>query len=87
MANALAVAGPNSKYEQPDAAPSGFLAGLWHGLILPITFIVSLFNMNVRIYETNNSGRWYDFGFLIGASSSLGGSGTAVGGSTGGIQR
>ncbi len=86
MANALAVAGPNSKYEQPDAAPAGFLAGLWHGLILPITFIVSLFNMNVRIYETNNSGRWYDFGFLIGVSSSFGGSGSTVNGSTGGIQ-
>ena len=85
MANALAVAGPNSKYRQLDAAPAGFLAGLWHGLILPITFIVSLFNMNVRVYETNNSGRWYDFGFLVGASSSLGGSGSTVNGSTGGI--
>ena len=85
MANALAVAGPNSKYQQPDAAPAGFLAGLWHGLIFPITFIVSLFNMNVRIYETKNSGRWYDFGFLIGASSSLGGSGATVDGPIGGI--
>ena len=84
MANALAVAGPNSKYHQPGAAPAGFLAGLWHGLILPITFIVSLFSMNVRIYETNNSGRWYDFGFFLGASSSLGSSGA---GATGGIQR
>lgn len=86
MANALAVAGPNSKYQQPGAAPAGFLAGLWHGLILPITFIISLFSMDVRIYETSNSGRWYDFGFLIGASSSLGGPPTAVHGSTGGIQ-
>ena len=33
------------------------------------------FNPGVRIYEKNNSGRWYDFGFLIGASISLGGSG------------
>ena len=86
MANPLAVAGPNSKYQQPGAAPAGFLAGLWHGLILPITFIVSLFSTSVRIYETNNSGRWYDFGFLIGATSSLGGSGATVNDSTGGIQ-
>ena len=78
MANALAVAGPNSKYKQPGAVPAGFLAGLWHGLILPITFIISLFNVNVRIYENNNSGRWYDFGFTLGASSSLGGSGSTV---------
>jgi len=58
MANPLAVAGPNSKYQQPGAAPDGFLAGLWHGLILPITFLVSLFNSDVRISEKNNSGRW-----------------------------
>ena len=86
MANALAVAGPNSKYQQPGAMPAGFLAGLWHGLILPITFIVSLFIPNVRIYEKNNSGRWYDFGFIMGALSSLGGSGSTVSQSTGGIQ-
>jgi hypothetical protein len=86
MANALAVAGPNSKYQQPGATPAGFLAGLWRGLILPITFIVSLFNLNVRIYEKNNSGRWYDFGFILGASSSLGGSGTTVNQQTGVIQ-
>ena len=29
--------------------------------------IISLFNQNVRIYETNNNGRWYDFGFCLGA--------------------
>ncbi len=85
MANALAIAGPNSKYQQPGAAPAGFLAGLWHGLILPATFIVSLFTTNVRIYETKNSGRWYDLGFLIGASSSLGGSGATTDSSIRGI--
>ena len=66
MANILAVAGPNSKYKLTDAKPAGFWAGLWHGLIAPITFIVSLFTPKVRIYETNNKGLWYDFGFLIG---------------------
>lgn len=75
MANVLAVAGPNSKYQQPGAEPAGFWGGLWHGLIIFIVFIVSLFKPGVRIYERNNSGRWYDFGFLIGASISLGGGG------------
>ncbi|HWL40447.1 MAG TPA: hypothetical protein VNO75_09430 [Gemmatimonadaceae bacterium] len=75
MANVLAVAGPNSKYQQAGATAAGFWAGLWHGLILPIAFIVSLFHTGVRIYEKNNAGRWYDFGFLIGASASIGGSG------------
>lgn len=75
MANVLAVAGPNSKYQQAGAAPAGFWAGVWHGLIVPIAFLVSLFNPNVRIYEKNNRGRWYDFGFIVGASASIGGGG------------
>lgn len=79
MANILAVAGPNSKYSESGATPAGFLAGFWHGIIAPITFIISLFNVNVRIYEKNNSGRWYDFGFLIGISGSFGGGGASTG--------
>jgi len=75
MANILAVAGPNSKYQVPDAKPAGFWAGLWHGIIVPITFLVSLFNPGVRMYETNNNGRWYDFGFFIGVAIAFGGGG------------
>lgn len=86
MPNVLAIAGPNSKYQQLDAEHAGFLAGLWHGLILPLTFIISLFNADVRIYEKNNSGRWYDFGFLLGAAASLGGSGSTTGHSSGSTQ-
>ena len=73
MANALAVAGPNSKFQQPDAQPADFWAGLWHGIILPITFIIRLFNPDVGIYEINNNGKWYDFGFFLGVSASFGG--------------
>jgi hypothetical protein len=76
MANILAVAGPNSKYA--NARPAGFLAGFWHGIILPITFIISLFTPDVRIYEVNNNGIWYDLGFVIGVSGSVGGSGSAA---------
>jgi hypothetical protein len=76
MPNILAAAGPNSKYQQPGAEPAGFWAGLWHGLISPITFIVSLFNPGVRIYETKNRGVLYDFGFVIGVSGAFGGGGS-----------
>ncbi|HEX9249276.1 MAG TPA: hypothetical protein VF856_07230 [Gemmatimonadaceae bacterium] len=62
----------------PGARPAGFWAGFWHGLISPITFLVSLFTPNVRIYETNNRGRWYDFGFIIGVSGAFGGGSTTV---------
>ncbi len=78
MSNVLAVAGPGSRFQVPGARPAGFWAGFWHGLISPITFLVSLFTPNVRIYETNNRGRWYDFGFIIGVSGAFGGGSTTV---------
>ena len=66
------------------ASPSsdvGFWLGLWHGFITPVTFIVSLFNDSVGIYEVRNNGAWYDFGFMLGVSfvfgSVLGGSSAA----------
>lgn len=49
-------------------AGAGFLLGLWQGLISPITFLVSLFNDNVSIYEVRNDGNWYDFGFILGVA-------------------
>jgi hypothetical protein len=58
-----------------DAKPAGFWAGLWHGLICVITFIISLFSNSVAMYEVSNSGGWYNFGFLLGAAIALGGSG------------
>lgn len=45
----------------------GFLYGLLHGFITPISFIVSLFDDNVAIYAVNNKGWWYDLGFLLGS--------------------
>ena len=67
MANSLSVASPNPKYKRAGAKPAGCLGGLWHGIISPISFLISLFNQDVRLYETNNNGRWCDFGFCIGA--------------------
>ena len=49
----------------PD--PAGFFLGVWQGLILPVTFVVSLFNDDVSIYEVQNNGHLYDLGFLLGA--------------------
>ena len=47
-------------------SPAGFWYGLWHGIISVITLIIHIFNENVLVYEVNNSGGWYDFGFLRG---------------------
>jgi hypothetical protein len=72
MANSLSIAGSSSKYKQPGAKPAGFWGGLWHGIIAPITFLVSLFVGGVSIYETHNSGRWYEFGFVLGMGAYAG---------------
>jgi hypothetical protein len=45
--------------------PAGFFWGIWHGWIAPVSIIWHFFNHNVRIYETNNSGIWYDIGFYL----------------------
>lgn len=59
-----------------EADPAGFFMGVWHGLISCITLIVGIFADSVHVYEVDNSGGWYDFGFLIGVSG-LGGGGTS----------
>lgn len=50
---------------------AGFWAGIWHGLIIIITFIVSLFTKDVGIYEMHNTGWSYNLGFLIGLCFSV----------------
>ena len=55
------------------AEPAGFFMGLWHGFISLITFIISLFNEKVFIYEAINSGWPYDLGFILGVSIFYGG--------------
>ncbi len=54
--------------------PAGFWYGLWHGVISFISLIIHIFNENVTVYEINNTGGWYDFGFLIGIITVWGGS-------------
>jgi hypothetical protein len=53
--------------------PAGFFTGIWHGWIAPVSLILSLFNNSIRIYEFNNTGFWYDFGFYIAVISGFGG--------------
>jgi hypothetical protein len=53
--------------------PYGFFSGLWHGFIVTFSFIGSLFSDSIAIYAVNNTGGWYDFGFLLGSGSLIGG--------------
>jgi hypothetical protein len=50
----------------------GFWYGLWHGAIVVISFICSLFCDDVAIYAIHNSGGWYNFGFILGISLTVG---------------
>lgn len=64
---------------QPEPSayePPGFWSGLLHGFLIVFSFIGSFFT-DVRLYAFPNSGRWYDFGYLIGAAMFLGGSGAS----------
>lgn len=71
------AAGPNELRNTPDedGDVAGFWKGIWHGLISPITFVISLFSKSVYVFEVHNNGGWYTFGFLLGASMIFGGSG------------
>lgn len=76
----LAGCGPGPNTAMVTPAPNGeagFFLGVWHGLIVLVTFVVSLFNDQVSIYEVHNNGGWYNFGYIIGLGSALGGSAKA----------
>ncbi len=62
------AAGTNPTVDVLDAGgkSAGFWSGLWHGVISPVTFFISLFSDNVNVYEVYNSGNWYDFGSILG---------------------
>jgi hypothetical protein len=74
LAACAAGANPEVGSAPPGAEdPAGFWLGLWHGMILPITWIVSLFTDTVTPYEVFNNGNWYDVGFVLGISIAFGG--------------
>ena len=75
LSSCVAGVNPDVGMASPDGIVAGFWRGLWHGIIAPVTFIISLFTDNVNVYEVHNSGNWYDFGFVLGAGILFGGGG------------
>jgi len=59
-----------------DESPDGFWWGLWHGIVVPFSFIGSLFDSDIAIYSVNNNGGWYDFGFWLGVGGLSGWTGS-----------
>lgn len=75
------TAGPNSAVNTAaiaTATPAGFLIGIWHGIIAPIAFVVSLFQPGIGIYETHNDGNLYNAGFVIGFLLAWGSASSAI---------
>ena len=46
--------------------PYGFFGGLIHGFVSILAFIGNLFGCDFAIYNVDNNGNLYDFGFLVG---------------------
>ena len=70
---AMMACAPGTERFKAKDRPAGFFWGIWHGWIAPVSVIWQLFNPNVRIYETNNAGWVYDFGFYIAIVGGFGG--------------
>jgi hypothetical protein len=62
--------GPNPLANQADAqgGVAGVLLGIWHGIISPVTLVVSFINPDVQMYEVHNNGNQYNLGFLLGVA-------------------
>ena len=60
--------GPNPLVNTADAhgSPAGILLGIWHGIISPVTLVLSFVNKDAQMYEVHNNGSQYNLGFLIG---------------------
>jgi len=66
----LSMPGPNPLANEPaeDGTLAGVAQGLWHGLIAPVTLVMSFFNPEVQMYEVHNNGNEYNLGFLVGVA-------------------
>lgn len=60
--------GPNPLVNTADAHghAAGILLGIWHGIISPVTMVLSFINKDVNMYEVHNDGGQYNLGFLVG---------------------
>ena len=60
--------GPNPLVNQADAngQVAGALMGVWHGIISPVTMLLSFVNPDVQMVEVHNNGSPYNLGFFLG---------------------
>jgi hypothetical protein len=68
----LAGCTPGSGHYDTNS-PAGFLTGIWHGWIAPVSLVIGLFDNTTRIYEPNNTGWFYDLGYYMAIIGGFGG--------------
>lgn len=69
---ALALSGCAHQSVSSSSSAPGFLMGIFHGFVLPFSFVFSLLSDGIRIYSVPNTGVWYDAGFVIGLALLIG---------------
>lgn len=70
LASGIITNYPGDLNFEDDSA--GFLSGIIHGVIAPIMLVAAIFT-SFTMYELNNNGWWYNFGFLFGILITWGG--------------
>ena len=77
----VSVPGPNPLAKTADANnhTAGVLLGIWHGIISPVTLVLSFVNPELQMYEVHNDGSPYNLGFLLGVAIVFGLLGLLVG--------
>jgi hypothetical protein len=62
--------GTNPLANTPDSnnRVATFFQGIWHGIISPVTLVLSFINPKIQMYEVHNNGGMYNLGFLIGVA-------------------
>jgi hypothetical protein len=56
-----------------SGAPANFWLDLWQGLIICLSFIASWFDNNIVLYQVHKNGFWYNLGYIVALSVSVGG--------------
>lgn len=62
----LGFAGKKSIWQKNKELKAGFFSGVWHGVIFPVSLGASLLSSNIQLYEENNMGFLYNYGFFLG---------------------
>ena len=62
--------GPNPLVNQAtsNGKVADILLGIWHGVIAPVTLVISFIDKNWQMYEVHNDGSQYNLGFLLGVA-------------------